>query len=115
MKALMKQPKTMMLLNAGWIFRYYPKHANYAVLKLTTFQLGFWADPIYLTGDYPASVLKNNNDTVLQRFTADQIAQNKGAADFFGLNHYTTRLVTDGNDNGGKTNFLHQVLIAFRK
>ena len=60
-------------------------------------------------------MLKNNDENVLQRFTAEQIAQNKGAADFFGLNHYTTRLVTDGDASGGNQNFIERVFIPFRK
>jgi len=88
-------------MNTDWYEGFDESKDNYdAAQRWMDLQLGFWADPIYLTGDYPESVLKNNNDTILQRFTAEQIAQNKGAADFFGLNHYTTRLVTDGNAAG---------------
>lgn len=76
------------------------------------YKLGFWGDPIYLTGDYPESVLKNTNASILQRFTAEQKEQNLGAADFVGLNHYTTRLVTDGNKDGGFKSFLY-ILFTF--
>ena len=59
------------------------------------FQLGFWADPIFKTGDYPDLVrakLKELN-TPLPQFTPAEIKRNKLSADFFGLNHYTTSLV----------------------
>ncbi|CAG5091057.1 Oidioi.mRNA.OKI2018_I69.PAR.g12830.t1.cds [Oikopleura dioica] len=69
-------------------------------ITLNEAELGFWADPIYLTGDYPESILKRYNDSILQRFTDEQKQQNKGSADFFGLNTYTTQLVTDGDKDG---------------
>jgi len=70
------------------------------------FQLGFWADPIFLTGDYPSYVpatLKKINET-LPAFTPEEIARNKNAADFIGINHYTSSLVEScaiGSDNCG--------------
>ena len=69
-------------------------------------QLGFWADPIYLTGDYPAhvkEVMKNHahdHEYIAPRFTAEEILENKEAADFFGLNHYTSRLYRPTGDGG---------------
>lgn len=55
------------------------------------FILGIYADPIFL-GDYPASVRERVPD--LPRFTAEQAASLKGSADYFALNHYTTRYVS---------------------
>jgi len=63
-------------------------------------QLGFWADPIYRTGDYPPSVLARIPDWALPRMTDEQKKLNLGTADFFGLNHYTTSLVEDCDNNG---------------
>ena len=77
-----------------------PYHLTANPHQMISCQLGFWADPIYLTGDYPDSILKRYNDTILQRFTDEQKQQNKGSADFFGLNTYTTQLVTDGDKDG---------------
>jgi len=71
------------------------------------FQLGFWADPIYKTGDYPPKVKELiGND--LPEFTPEEKKLNLDAADFFGLNHYTSTLYTtckegdEGCDNGIK-------------
>ncbi len=55
------------------------------------FILGIYADPIFL-GDYPASVRERVPD--LPEFTAEQIASLKGSADYFALNHYTSRYVS---------------------
>ena len=59
------------------------------------FDLGFWADPIYLTGDYPKIVKDTLSmlNVTLPKFTPDEISRNKGSSDFFGVNHYTTSLV----------------------
>jgi len=68
-------------------------------------QAGFWAEPIYGSGDYSLK-LKRALDEVhpglLPEFTADQIEMNKDSADFFGLNHYTSTImkwVPDGGFN----------------
>ena len=75
-------------------------------------QLGFWADPIYRTGDYPPSVLARIPDWALPRMTDEQKKLNLGTADFFGLNHYTTSLVKDCDNNGVHlTSFFHKILI----
>ena len=65
------------------------------------FQLGFWADPIYRTGDYPQSV-KTIIGNDLPQFTEEEKELNRDSSDFFGLNHYTTRLYEkceDGSAN----------------
>jgi len=67
-------------------------------------QAGFWADPIYTeTGDYKQYVkdvmaqhAKEKGYTV-PPFTEDEKAENAMAADFFGLNHYTSRLLSPGD------------------
>ena len=91
------------------------------------FDLGFWADPIYKTGDYPQIVkdLLAKENVKLPIFTPEEINKNLGksqelptlkvkflvncnlgSSDFFGVNHYTTSLVgwcqagTDGCDWG---------------
>merc|ERR1712194_840849 len=43
--------------------------------------LGFWADPIFLTGDYPQSV-KNFFGAKMPVFTDDEKSMLKGSADF---------------------------------
>jgi len=55
--------------------------------------LGFWADPIFLTGDYPQS-LKNFFGAKMPVFTDDEKAMLKGSADFFGLNTYGGKIAS---------------------
>jgi len=61
-------------------------------------QAGFWAEPIYGGGDY-SDLLKRAIEAqfpgknYLPEFTAEQIEMNKGSADFFGLNHYTSTIM----------------------
>ncbi|XP_072253761.1 lactase/phlorizin hydrolase-like [Leuresthes tenuis] len=65
--------------------------------------LGWFAHPIFVNGDYPASlktqIEKKKNEcpssvpAVLPAFTAEESKRIQGTADFFGLNHYTSRLV----------------------
>ncbi|CAI5656811.1 unnamed protein product [Oreochromis niloticus] len=73
--------------------------------------LGWFAHPIFVNGDYPA-ILKDQveqkktacPDSVpakLPVFTPTESQRILGTADFFGLNHYTSRLVS--NSNGGCT------------
>jgi len=55
--------------------------------------LGFWADPIFLTGDYPQS-LKDFFGSKMPVFTDDEKAMLKGSADFFGLNTYGGKIAS---------------------
>ena len=98
-----------------------------AAVTNNAFDLGFWADPIYKTGDYPQIVkdLLARENAKLPSFTPEEINKNLGksqelqtlkvkflvncnlgSSDFFGVNHYTTSLVgwcqagTDGCDWG---------------
>ncbi|XP_076731470.1 lactase/phlorizin hydrolase-like [Maylandia zebra] len=75
------------------------------------FMLGWFAHPIFVDGDYPA-ILKDQveqkktacPDSVpakLPVFTPTESKRILGTADFFGLNHYTSRLVS--NSDGGCT------------
>jgi beta-glucosidase/6-phospho-beta-glucosidase/beta-galactosidase len=54
-------------------------------------QAGWWADPVYY-GDYPQA-MKDTLGNRLPRFTAAEKQMLKGSADFFGLNHYTSKYV----------------------
>lgn len=49
--------------------------------------LGVWAEPIFMTGDYPQSMKEFYGDA-LGTFTDEEKASLKGSADFFGLNTY---------------------------
>jgi lactase-phlorizin hydrolase len=68
------------------------------------FKLGWFAHPIYVNGDYPEvmkqkiaekSAAEGRNESRLPVFTDDEKAYILGTHDFFGLNHYTTQLVTN--------------------
>ena len=53
------------------------------------FTFSWFADPIYLTGDYPIS-MKKRFSWILPKLTPTDQALLKGSADFFGLNFYTS-------------------------
>ncbi|KAK7505054.1 hypothetical protein BaRGS_00003624 [Batillaria attramentaria] len=67
------------------------------------FNLGAFAHPIYVDGDYPDALKKRlaersqGGKSRLPEFTDAEKALVKGSADFFGLNYYTTRYVTTDN------------------
>ncbi len=67
------------------------------------FMLGWFSHPIFVDGDYStilkAQVEKKRNEcplnepVVLPVFTPEESQRIRGTADFFGINHYTSRLV----------------------
>ena len=66
-------------------------------------QMGYWAEPIYGTGDYPDQVKKvltvrfdaDAEKRPLPEFNDAQVKLNQDyRSDFFGLNHYTTSLIS---------------------
>jgi len=63
-----------------------------AAARNTEFVLGHFAHPIFGAGDYPPRMKAIVGDR-LPAFTAAEVAGLQGSADFFGLNHYTTRRV----------------------
>lgn len=81
---------------------------RYAAERALQFKLGWFANPIYGNGDYPAvmrefvdrkSQAEGRNTSRLPVFTPEEIEMNKGSYDFFGLNHYTTQYVHYISDN----------------
>ncbi|KAG0583249.1 hypothetical protein M758_3G122500 [Ceratodon purpureus] len=58
------------------------------------FQLGWFLDPIY-RGDYPA-VMRTYVGDRLPVFAPSEVALLNGSLDFVGLNHYTSRLISNG-------------------
>ncbi|XP_058248893.1 lactase/phlorizin hydrolase [Hemibagrus wyckioides] len=68
------------------------------------FMLGWFAHPIFIDGDYPV-LLRNQIDKKnaecgkevarLPVFTGAEKGRIRGTADFFGLNHHTSRLVSE--------------------
>lgn len=87
--------KISIVLNAEWAE---PLNKNSAVDKFFAqfkmdYMLGWFADPVYLTGQYPMK-MRIGLLRHLPWFTADQSKLIKGSADFLGLNHYTSTFVT---------------------
>ncbi|XP_041484959.1 lactase-phlorizin hydrolase-like isoform X2 [Lytechinus variegatus] len=70
-----------------------------AAERYLQFDVGWWANPIFKNGDYPEimktsiagkSAVQGFNTSRLPEFTQEEMEYNRGTADFFGLNHYTT-------------------------
>ncbi|XP_076434590.1 lactase/phlorizin hydrolase-like [Babylonia areolata] len=80
---------------------------------LQTF-MGWFSHPIYVDGDYPvelkdrvlkASLAEGRNTSRLPEFTAREKARVAHTSDFFGLNHYTSNLVTPSETSGEPSYF----------
>lgn len=69
-----------------------------AVKRYLDFNLGWFADPVW-KGDYPA-VMREVVGERLPKFTDDEKMELKGSADFFGLNHYSTHIVSAAAEDG---------------
>lgn len=63
-----------------------------AAQRANEFWIGWFADPIYLTGDYPASMREQLGDR-LPVFTEEEKKLVLGSSDFYGMNTYTTNLI----------------------
>nr|GMD19977.1 Beta-glucosidase 11 [Ipomoea batatas] len=74
-----------------------------AVQRLLTFYVGWLIDPL-IFGDYP-DIMKNIVGTRLPAFTEDEANLVKGSADFIGINHYTT-IIVKNKDNNSKSPFM---------
>ncbi|KAH7426037.1 hypothetical protein KP509_11G082200 [Ceratopteris richardii] len=64
-----------------------------AAQRRMEFQIGWFLDPLFF-GDYPATMRKEVGDR-LPYFTEDEIKLLRGSTDFLGINHYSTRYVTN--------------------
>lgn len=97
--------KVGIALNSDWAQPMNPSKPEdvTAADRYLQFMLGWFAHPIFVDGDYPA-VLKNQIEqkrkecpdsvpAVLPTFTPEESKRILGTSDFFGLNHYTSRLV----------------------
>jgi beta-glucosidase len=82
-------------INANWAAPYRVGNADdiAAAERCMVWQAGWWADPVYF-GDYPA-VMRATLGSRLPTFTAAESAQLRGSADFYGMNHYTTKYSKD--------------------
>jgi beta-glucosidase/6-phospho-beta-glucosidase/beta-galactosidase len=63
-----------------------------AAQRARIFNLAWFADPVYLTGDYPDD-MRRTLGLRLPSFSDDEKRLLKGSSDFFGLNHYSTHYV----------------------
>nr|XP_015214622.1 PREDICTED: lactase-phlorizin hydrolase [Lepisosteus oculatus] len=98
--------KVGIALNSNWAE---PKNSSSpqdveAAERYLQFMLGWFAHPLFVNGDYPEILKKQieqKNQECPQKelarlplFTEAEKLKIKGAADFFGLNHYTSRLIS---------------------
>ncbi|XP_003205914.1 beta-klotho [Meleagris gallopavo] len=91
---------------------YFESHTK-AANRFLQFEIGWFADPIFKTGDYPATMreyihFKNRkglSHSSLPSFTSEERKLIKGAADFYALNHFTTRFVIHEPQNGSQYEF----------
>ncbi|KFQ39625.1 Lactase-phlorizin hydrolase, partial [Mesitornis unicolor] len=97
--------KVGLVLNSDWAEPKTPANSEdvRAAERYLQFMLGWFAHPIFVNGDYPyilkAQIQEVNQQcstTVAQLplFTEEEKYWVKGTADFFGLSHYTSRLVS---------------------
>ncbi|KAJ4336124.1 hypothetical protein N0V95_008703 [Ascochyta clinopodiicola] len=63
-----------------------------AAQRAREFEIAWFADPIYGSGDYPAS-MRAQLGSRLPTFTAEEQSLVKGSSDFYGMNTYTTFFV----------------------
>uniref|UniRef100_A0A663LYE1 Klotho beta n=1 Tax=Athene cunicularia TaxID=194338 RepID=A0A663LYE1_ATHCN len=91
---------------------YFESHSK-AANRFLQFEIGWFADPIFKTGDYPATMreyigFKHRTGlsySLLPSFTSEEKQLIKGAADFYALNHFTTRFVIHEPQNGSQYEF----------
>uniref|UniRef100_A0A8D2JFR5 Klotho beta n=1 Tax=Varanus komodoensis TaxID=61221 RepID=A0A8D2JFR5_VARKO len=84
-----------------------------AAERFLQFEIAWFSDPIFKTGDYPEAMreyldYKNSkglSGSSLPHFTNEEKTLVKGAADFYALNHFTTRLVSNEPKNGSRHEF----------
>ncbi|XP_061468687.1 lactase/phlorizin hydrolase [Rhineura floridana] len=97
--------KVGIVLNSDWAEPKTPGSVEdvRAAERYLHFMLGWFAHPIFVNGDYPdilKSQIQEKNQQCsspiakLPTFTDEEKQQVKGTADFFGLSHYTSRLIS---------------------
>lgn len=72
-----------------------------AAERFLQFEIAWFADPLFKTGDYPLAMKeyiaskkqRGLSSSVLPRFTLKESRLVKGTIDFYALNHFTTRFV----------------------
>ncbi|CEM31843.1 unnamed protein product [Vitrella brassicaformis CCMP3155] len=93
--------KVGIALSSHWFEPLEPSNAADQELseKKRDLMLGWFAEPVYGSGDYPPNVKSHYGDQ-LPVFSEAEKAMIKGSSDFFGLNHYTSVYV-DSTRGGG--------------
>ncbi|XP_053110130.1 LOW QUALITY PROTEIN: beta-klotho [Hemicordylus capensis] len=84
-----------------------------AAERFLQFEVAWFSDPIFKTGDYPVAMreyinYKNSkglSNSSLPYFTDEENKLVKGAADFYALNHFTTRYIMHESRNGSRYEF----------
>ncbi|XP_062069538.1 cytosolic beta-glucosidase isoform X2 [Lepus europaeus] len=93
-----------------------------ATKRALAFEVGLFAKPIFIDGDYPdvvksqiASMSKKQGypSSRLPEFTEEEKKMIKGTADFFAVQYYTTRLVKHQENKTGELSILQDVEIDF--
>ncbi|XP_015667918.1 lactase-phlorizin hydrolase [Protobothrops mucrosquamatus] len=99
-----QQGKVGIVLNSDWAEPRNPGSPQdlKAAERYLQFMLGWFAHPIFVNGDYPEILKSQIEETIKQcsaniaklpTFTSEEKKMVRGTADFFGLSHYTSRLV----------------------
>lgn len=81
-------------LNGEWCEPTTEVEDNAACMRYLDFTIGWFAEPIFLTGDYPRLMRERVRER-LPTFTEEERNDLKGSSDFFGLNWYTSRMCSD--------------------
>ena len=82
-----------------------------AAQRRLEFWIGHYADPVYLTGDYPACMRRQLGDR-LPRFTPEESALLKGSSDFYGMNTYTSDYIKDKTTPPEVLDYMGNVVIT---
>jgi len=102
-------------LNGDWCEPYDDSEDNKAAAqRAQEFWISWYADPVYLTGDYPACMREQLGDR-LPKFTPEQSKLVLGSSDFYGMNTYTTNLVKDRKEKPELDDFKGNVEFTFTR
>nr|XP_003405907.2 lactase-phlorizin hydrolase [Loxodonta africana] len=107
---LQQQGHVGIVLNSDWAEPLSPERPEdlRASEHFLHFMLGWFAHPIFVDGDYPAALraqIQQRNKQCpqpvaqLPEFTEAEKQLLKGSADFLGLSHYTSRLISRAQQN----------------